>query len=94
MIAQVWEYKEFGNENNKEKHLGKSQDRCWNKDQNQFPNTLFFFENSNTLKQIKIDLLNPKTLLKLVAKTLKKMKMFALEKLKEISSNEWVYVAP
>jgi len=31
---------------------------------NQFSNTLFFFEFSNTLKQIKIDLLNPKTLLK------------------------------
>ena len=46
---------------------------------NQFSNTLFFFEFSNTLKQIKIDLLNPKTLLKLVAKTLKKMKIFALE---------------
>jgi len=27
---------------------------------NQFPNTLFFFEFSNTLKQMKIDLLNPK----------------------------------
>ena len=31
---------------------------------NQFSNTLFFFEFSNTLKQIKMEILNPKTLLK------------------------------
>ena len=31
---------------------------------NQFPNTLFFFDFSNTLKQMKIDLLDPITLLK------------------------------
>ena len=43
--------------------------------------TLFFFEISNTLKQIKIELLNPKTLLKLVAKTLRKMRIFAFGKL-------------
>ena len=46
---------------------------------NQFPKILFFFNFSNPLKQIKIDLLNLKTLLKLVVKTLKKMRIFALE---------------
>ena len=46
---------------------------------NQFPKTLFFFDFSNPLKQIKIHLLNPKTLLKLVAKTLLKMRKFALK---------------
>ena len=49
------------------------------KNKNQFPKTLFFFNFLNPLKQIKIDLLNPKTLLKLVPKTLKKMRIFALE---------------
>ena len=52
---------------------------------NQFQNTLFFFDFSNTLKQIKIELLNPKTLLKLIAKTLKKIGIFALEIVGEIS---------
>ena len=42
------------------------------------PKTLFFYF-SNPLKQIKIDLLNPRTLLKLVAKTLKKIRIFALK---------------
>ena len=32
------------------------------KNKNQFPNTLFFFDFSNTLKQIKVNLFNPKTL--------------------------------
>jgi len=45
---------------------------------NKFPNTLFFFEFSNTLKQIKIDLLNPKTLLKTCCKTLVKIENFVL----------------
>ena len=49
------------------------------KTKNQFPNDSFFFEFSNTSKKIKIDLLKPKTLLKLVVKTLLKMRKFALE---------------
>ena len=49
------------------------------KNKHQFPKTVFFFDFSNPLKQIKNDLLNPKTLLKLVAKTLKKMRIFALQ---------------
>ena len=32
----------FGNENNKEKHLEKSQDRSWNKDQKPIPNYSLF----------------------------------------------------
>ena len=32
------------------------------KNKNQFPKTLFFFDFSNPLKQIKIDIYNPKTL--------------------------------
>ena len=46
---------------------------------NQFPKDYLFFEFSNTLKQIKIEHLNPKTLLKLITKTLKKIEIFALE---------------
>ena len=64
------------------------------KKKNQFPKTLFFFDFSNTLKQMKIDLLNPKTLLKLVAKTLKKMEILALEKLVENSSRGGKFIAP
>ena len=45
---------------------------------NQFPNTLFFFKFSNTFKQIKIDLLNPKTLFKTCCKTLVYERNFAL----------------
>jgi len=55
------------------------------KNKNQFPNTLFFFNFFNTLKKIKIDLYNLKTLWKLVAKTLGKIENFALEILGEIS---------
>ena len=93
MIAQVWECKVFGNKNNKEKHLGKSQDRCWNKDQKPIPNTLFFFNFFNPLKQIKNELLNPKTLLKLVAKTLK-MRIFALEILVKSTKEGAIYNPP
>ena len=32
------------------------------KNENQFPKTIFFFDFFNLLKQIKIDLYNPKTL--------------------------------
>jgi len=49
------------------------------KNKNKSQRLLFFFDFSNSIKHIKIDLINPKTLLKLVAKTLKKMKIFALE---------------
>ena len=58
------ENKVVGNKNNKEKHFENHKIDVEIKIKNQFPNTLFFFEFSNTLKQIKIDLLNPKTLLK------------------------------
>ena len=46
---------------------------------NQFSKTLFFFDFFNSLKHIKIDILNSKTLLKLVAKTFKKIRIFALK---------------
>jgi len=49
-----------------------------NEEQNKSQRLLFFFDFSNSLKQMKIYLLNPKTLLKLTVKTLKKMKIFAL----------------
>ena len=50
----------FENENNKEKHLGNHKIDNEIEIKNQFPNTLFFFEFFNTLKQMKIDLLIPK----------------------------------
>ena len=50
MIAQVWENKVFGNENNKEKHLRKIPNRFVKKDQNQFPEDSLFFDFSNTFK--------------------------------------------
>ena len=50
MIAQVWENKVFGKENNKEKYLGKTLDKYVNKDQNQFPKDFLFFDFFNTLK--------------------------------------------
>ena len=54
MIAQVWENKVFGKENNKEKYLKKIPNRFVKKDQNQFPKDSLFFDFSNTLrKQIK-----------------------------------------
>ena len=40
---------------------------------------LRFFDFSNSLKQMKIDLLNPKTLLKTCIKTLVKVRNFALK---------------
>jgi len=40
----------FEKENNKEKYLRKTQDRYVNKDQNQFPKDLLFFDFSSTLK--------------------------------------------
>jgi len=45
MIAQLWENKVFGNENNKDKLLEKILDRYWNKDsKTNLPKTLFFFD--------------------------------------------------
>ena len=52
---------------------------------NQFPKTLFFFEFFNPLKTNKDEIFKPKTLSKLVAKTLRKIENFALEILGEIS---------
>ena len=43
------------------------------------PNILFFFDFFNSLKQIKIDLLALKTLLKTCIKTLEKIEILALE---------------
>ena len=54
---------------------------------------LFFFDFSNPLKQIKMNLFNPKTLWKLIAKTLGNIGIFALQNLGEISSREGVYIA-
>ena len=51
------------------------------KNKNKSQRLLFFFDFFNFLKQMKIDLLNPKTLLNLDVKTLKKMEIFALENL-------------
>jgi len=51
------------------------------------------FEIFNTLKQKKIDLLNSKTLLKVVTKALRKMRIFALRKLIQNSPKEWIYIA-
>ena len=66
--------------NSQRKTLGKtSRITIEMKIKNQFPKILFFFDFFNPLKQIKINLLNPKTLSKLVVKTLKKMRIFALE---------------
>ena len=48
------------------------------KNKNKSQRLLFFFNFFNSLKQMKIDLLNPKTLLKLAVKILKKMEIFAL----------------
>ena len=45
------------------------------------PNIQFFFDFSNPLKQIKIDLLALKTLLKTYIKTLEKIIIFALKNL-------------
>ena len=70
MIAQVWENKVFGNKNNKEKYLGKTPNRYWNKDQNQFSKDSLFFNFFNTLKQIKDKTFGSKTLSKLAAKHL------------------------
>jgi len=49
------------------------------KNKNKSQRLLFFFDFFNSLKLMKIDLLNSKTLLKLVTKTFKKMKIFTLE---------------
>ena len=56
------------------------------KNKNKSQRLLFFFDFSNSLKQMKIDFLNPKTLLKLDVKTLKKMEIFALKILDKNSS--------
>ena len=56
------------------------------KNKNKSPRLLFFFDFFNSLKQMKIDLLNPKIPLKLTVKTLKKMEIFALEIIGENSS--------
>ena len=48
---------------------------------NQFPNTHFFFDFSNSLKRIKIKLCSPKTLRKLLTKPLRKIEILALKNL-------------
>ena len=60
---------------------------------NQFPKTLFFFDFFNPLKTNKDQIFKPKTLLKLVAKTLKKIGIFALEIVDQNSPKEWVFIA-
>ena len=50
------------------------------KNKNKSQRLLFFFDFSNFLKQMKIDLLALKTLLKLAFKTLRKIEIFALKK--------------
>ena len=57
------------------------------------PNTLFFFDFPTLEKQIKINSFSSKTLLKLVAKKLKKMGIFALEILVKNNSREGIYIA-
>ena len=65
------------------------------KNKNKSQRLLFFFDFSNSLKQMKIDLLNQKkTLLKLVVKTLKKMKIFALKILVENQLKYGVIYSP
>ena len=70
MIAQVFEKQSVWNENNKEKHLGKTPNRYRKKDQNQFPKDSLFFDFSNTLKQIKDKSFCIKTLQKTCCKIL------------------------
>ena len=64
------------------------------KNKNKSQRLLFFFDSSNSLKKMKIDLLNPKTLLKLAVKTLKKMEIFALEILVKNQLKYGVFIAP
>ena len=54
-----------------------------NEEQSKYPKSIFFFDFSNPLKQIKIDLLALKTLLKTRIKTLEKIEILALEILVE-----------
>ena len=69
----------FENENNKEKHLGKTPNRYVKKDQNQFPKDSLFFDFFNTLKQIKINLFGTKNLFKLATKLLEDGKRSSLK---------------
>ena len=64
MIAQMWENKEFGMKIIKKNTWKNHKIDIEMKIKNQFPKTLFFFDFSNTLKQIKIDLYNQKNSLK------------------------------
>ena len=63
------------------------------KNKNKSQRLLFFFDFFNSLKQMKIDLLNPKTLLKLAFKTLKKIKILALKILIQ-NNQEMGYLYP
>ena len=76
--SSVRKYKEFGKQNTKKNTWENKLKKIEMKIKTTIPNILFFFDFSNPLKQIKIDLLKLKTLLKLAVKTLEKMGILAL----------------
>ena len=73
------------------KLLEKTLDRNINEDQNQFPKTLFFFDFSNPLKQIKINLCSSKTLENLVLKHLERKKFLLFKFLMKTAQGMGIY---
>ena len=64
------------------------------KNKNKSQRVFFFFDFSNSLKQMKIDLLALKTFLKTGIKTLVKVRNFALEILVKNQLKYGIFIAP